>query len=128
MSDEITVATYEMPDGTHRVEITHQGQMRSFTPAELSEHINVLANVRENLLPPVRPDDPQPGETVAAIVDPRWHVSHEPFIGGALLQIRHPAFGWLGYGLPIESLQALHHHLGQVLAIARQNATNQKPS
>ena len=126
MTDEIKVATYEMPDGTHRVEITRRGQTQSFTPEELTGHIDLLAQIRADLNPPVRATDPQNGEKAVAIVDPRWWAAYEQFIGGALLQLRHPGFGWLAFALPLESLRGLHHHLGQALATAEQNAAHQK--
>ncbi|MBN3851971.1 hypothetical protein G3N59_01135 [Paraburkholderia sp. Ac-20340] len=128
MTDEVKVATYEMPDGTYRVEITHNGQTRSFTPDALSEHINVLAQVRESLIPPVRTSDPEVGEKTLATVDPRWWASYEQFIGGALLQVRHPGFGWQAFAIPLESLRALHYHLGEALATAEQAASAQKAS
>ncbi|HBO78681.1 hypothetical protein [Cupriavidus sp. UBA2534] len=123
---EITAATYEMPDGSQEVEITHKGQTTRFTASDLSDYIAALAQVRESLRPPVRTQDPQAGETVQAIADPRWWMSSEAFVGGALLQLRHPGLGWLAFALPLQSLQALHAEAGKALVVAENQAASQR--
>lgn len=83
----------------------------------IDQLIAALASMRENMLPPVRQADPQPGEKVQAIVDPRFWVSPEPFVGGALIQFRHPGLGWLPFVLPLQSLRVAHELVGNALAV-----------
>ena len=53
MPVEIVATTYQLPDGSQEVELTHNGQTKRFTAEGLSEYIEALAAVRANLLPPV---------------------------------------------------------------------------
>ncbi|VVE78145.1 hypothetical protein [Pandoraea sputorum] len=115
---ELTVATYEMPDGSNRVEITHGGYTKSFTPDELDAYIVGLAQVRESMQPPRVSSQPAPPQTISAVVDPRWHSQYEPLSNGSLLTVCHPAFGWLAFAFPKESLAQLHDFHVQQLLIA----------
>lgn len=69
--------------------------------------IQMLANMREQMQPPVRESDPQFNECINAKIDPRWILQTEAFLGGAALHIRDPGLGWLAYALPLQSLRNL---------------------
>ena len=68
-----------------------------------AEHIDalmqVLAQVREEMSPPVAPEPPQLQEA-QALHDPRYRTTLHPFSGGSLLSFRHPSLGWLPFLLP----------------------------
>lgn len=125
---ELTVATYEMPDGSNRVEITHEGQTKSFTTEELDAYMNGLANIRENLLPPRLVSQPNPPSEIHAAYDPRWHSQYDPISNGSVLTICHQAFGWLSYAFPKDSLATLcklqAEHLQIVLETERTSPRN----
>ena len=68
-----------------------------------ADHIDalmqVLAQVREEMSPPVAPEPPQLQEA-QALHDPRYRTTLHPFSGGSLLSFRHPSLGWLPFLLP----------------------------
>jgi hypothetical protein len=68
-----------------------------------AEHIdalmNVLAQVREEMSPPVAEDPPQL-QGAQALHDPRYSTALHEFSGGTLLSFRHPSLGWLPFLLP----------------------------
>lgn len=83
--------------------------------ATIEQLIRALGVMRAQMSPPVRTEDPKFGDEVEALTDPRWWINADSFIGGALLQIRHPGFGWLGFALPLQSLRDLHALSGNAL-------------
>ena len=68
-----------------------------------AEHIDalmqVLAQIREEMSPPVADDPPQLQEA-QALHDPRYRTTLHEFSGGTLLSFRHPSLGWLPFLLP----------------------------
>ena len=68
-----------------------------------AEHIDalmqILAQVREEMSPPVAPEPPQLQEA-QALHDPRYRTTLHQFSGGSLLSFRHPSLGWLPFLLP----------------------------
>jgi len=68
-----------------------------------AEHIDalmqVLAQVREEMSPPVAEEPPQLQEA-QALHDPRYRTTLHQFSGGSLLSFRHPSLGWLPFLLP----------------------------
>ncbi|RDK01615.1 hypothetical protein [Paraburkholderia lacunae] len=119
MTVEIKADFYEMPDKTHRVEITYEGHTQSFTPETLSAFMNGLAQVREQLNPPIQSDPPL-GEMTHVSLDPKFYTEPNPMIDGSSLYVRHPAFGWLGFGIPLESLETLQGLLSAQIELGRQ--------
>jgi len=111
MPVEIAVTTYQMPDGSQEVELTHDGQTRRFTSEGLSEYIAALAAVRANILPPV-PTTLPVGRSLPAQLDPNFSTEANPMVNGSSLFFRHSGFGWLGVIIPFENLVALHRLLG----------------
>jgi len=87
--------------------------------------IQMLANMRKQMLPPVRESDPQAGDRVEAQLDPRWVLQTEEFLGGAALHIRDPGLGWLAYALPLQSLRHLQAAVTALLAQAEAAYTSQ---
>ena len=68
-----------------------------------AEHIDALmralAQIREEMTPPVS-DDPPQLQDVQALHDPILRTALHEFSGGTLLSIRHPSLGWLPFLLP----------------------------
>jgi hypothetical protein len=68
-----------------------------------AEHIDalmqVLAQIREEMSPPVAEEPPQLHEA-QALHDPRFSTALHEFSGGTLLSFRHPSLGWLPFLLP----------------------------
>src|SRR4051812_46434562 len=68
-----------------------------------AEHIDalmsVLAQIREEMSPPVAQEPPQLQEA-QALHDPRYRTTLHEFSGGTLLSFRHPSLGWLPFLLP----------------------------
>src|SRR3954465_11871686 len=68
-----------------------------------AEHIDalmqILAQIREEMSPPVAEDPPQLQEA-QALHDPRYRTALHEFSGGTLLSLRHPSLGWLPFLLP----------------------------
>ena len=67
-----------------------------------AEHIDaliqVLAEIRAEMAPQVSQEPPQ--VHADALHDPRYATELHPFSGGTLLEIRHPALGWMDFVLP----------------------------
>jgi len=68
-----------------------------------AEHLDalmqILAQIREEMSPPVAEDPPQLQEE-QALHDPRYRTALHEFSGGTLLSLRHPSLGWLPFLLP----------------------------
>ena len=111
MPVEVAAATYQMPDGSQEVALTHDGQTQHFTAEGLSEYIEALAAVRANLLPPV-PTQLPIGRSLPAQLDPNFSTEANAMVNGSSLFFRHSGFGWLGVIIPFENLVALHRLLG----------------
>ena len=81
-----------------------------------ADHIDalmqVLAQVREEMSPPVAPEPPQLQEA-QALHDPRYRTTLHPFSGGSLLSFRHPSLGWLPFLLPSMQRRTLVESLGE---------------
>jgi hypothetical protein len=60
--------------------------------------IGLLAEIREEMSPPVSPEPPQ--VHAAALHNPRYATELHTFSGGTLLEIRHPSLGWMDFVLP----------------------------
>lgn len=90
-----------------RISITPEGHEPNWIdlpPDGIESFLQQVASQRSQLKDPVRPDL-DPGSRIDALVDPRLHVERYP--QGAMLAIRHPGFGWLGFALPEQSVQDL---------------------
>jgi hypothetical protein len=85
-----------------------------------AEHIDalmkVLAQVREEMSPPVAEDPPQLHEA-PPLHDPRYRTALHEFSGGTLLSLRHPSLGWLPFLLPSQQRVRI------VQSFAQQEAT-----
>ena len=111
MPVEIVATTYQMPEGSQEVGLTHDGQTKRFTAEGLSEYIEALAAVRANLLPPVCLDVPV-GRSVPTQLDPNFSTAANEMVNGSSLYFRHSGFGWLGVIIPFDKLVVLHQALG----------------
>jgi hypothetical protein len=111
MPVEIVATTYQMPDGSQEMELTHDGQTKRFTAVGLSEYIDALAALRVNLLPLVPLEVPV-GPSVPTQLDPNFSTAANAMVNGSSLYFRHSGFGWLGVIIPFDNLVALHRLLG----------------
>jgi len=118
MPVEIVATTYQMPNGSQEVELTHDGQTKRFTAEGLSQYIEALAAVRANLLPLVRLDVPV-GRSVPTQLDPNFSTAANDMVNGSSLYFRHSGFGWLGAIIPFDKLVVLHQALGAQIEEAK---------
>jgi hypothetical protein len=67
-----------------------------------AEHIDaliqLLAEIRAEMAPPVSEEPPR--VHADALHNPRYATELHTFSGGTLLEIRHPALGWMDFVLP----------------------------
>ncbi len=70
---------------------------REWTAEHVSELIQVLAQIREEMSPPVSEEPPPLHEPLH---DPRYATELHPISGGTLFELRHPSLGWLDFVLP----------------------------
>jgi hypothetical protein len=118
MPVEIVATTYQMPDGSQEVDLTHNAQTKRFAAESLSEYIEALAAVRANLLPPVRLEVPV-GRSVPTQLDPNFSTAANEMVNGSSLYFRHSGFGWLGVIIPFDKLVVLHQALGTQIEEAK---------
>jgi hypothetical protein len=118
MPVEIVATTYQMPDGSQEVELTHGGQTKRFSAMGLSEYIDALAALRVNLLPLVPLEVPV-GRPVPTQLDPNFSTAANEMVNGSSLYFRHSGFGWLGVIIPFDKLVALHLSLGAQIEEAK---------
>ena len=71
---------------------------REWRAEHLDALIQVLAEIRSEMSPQVAQEPPQVHPD--ALHDPRYATELHPFSGGTLLEIRHPALGWMEFVLP----------------------------
>ena len=71
---------------------------REWSAENIDAVIRLLAEIREDMSPPVSQEPPQLHP--AALHNPRYVTELHPFSGGTLLEIRHPSLGWMDFVLP----------------------------
>lgn len=115
-----TLVTVVLAKDGDRFHLQYQNgdQTQPISAATIEWLIQMLANMREQMQPPVRESDPQAVEKIDAKLDPRWVLQTEAFLGGAALHIRDPGLGWLAYALPLQSLRNLQSAATALLAQA----------
>ncbi|MFT0174417.1 hypothetical protein [Paraburkholderia mimosarum] len=64
---------------------------------QLSKLIETLGQVRLNIVPEIDTTPPDLTQKLDPIAFPLWQVSWETMSDGALLHVRHPGYGWLGF-------------------------------
>jgi hypothetical protein len=65
----------------------------------VSDLIQVLAQVREEMTPAVSQEPPRPAE-IEPLHAPRYITELHQFSGGTVFEFRHPSLGWLEFVLP----------------------------
>jgi hypothetical protein len=70
---------------------------KEWSAQHVSDLIQVLAQIREEMTPRVAEEPPPLHEPLH---DPRYATELHPFSGGTLLEFRHPSLGWLEFVLP----------------------------
>jgi hypothetical protein len=118
MPVEITATTYQMPDGSQEVELTHDGLTKRFTTDGLSGYIEALAAVRASLLPPIQLDLPI-RKPLPAQLDPNFSTEANAMLNGSSLYFRHSGLGWIGFMIPFDNLVTLHRLLGAQIEEAK---------
>lgn len=118
MTPVLTVDLLENEEGANRVDWKiHDSGKRPIKAPDIENLVRLLADVRSKMTPPVAEDGPM-GESMQAMMDPRWWLTYDPAFNGAMLMVRHAGFGWIGQALPLESLRTLYENMGNILAAA----------
>ncbi|KAF3995968.1 hypothetical protein [Glaciimonas immobilis] len=92
------------------------------TTAQIDEMVGVLGIFRATMEPSHTLEWPS-GKKVVMEPFPRWFAERDALIGGTLLHLRDPRFGWLHYVFPPEAARELGQHL-----IAQADAPPQGPA
>jgi hypothetical protein len=71
---------------------------REWRAEHVTALIQVLAEIRAQMTPPVAEDPPQ--LHADALHDPHYAIALHEFSGGTLLELRHPSLGWMDFVLP----------------------------
>jgi hypothetical protein len=71
--------------------------------------IHMLAEIRAEMSPAVSPEPPQLHPD--PLHNPRYATELHAFSGGTLLEIRHPALGWMDFVLPSRERTRITHFL-----------------
>ncbi|GAB3628322.1 hypothetical protein PTE30175_01846 [Pandoraea terrae] len=113
-----TLIKLELKESDGKVELKFDtGSGAPLNSENLTKIINILGNLRQQFKPSVSEVPPKIGDQVPSVIAPFWQVSPEPLVGGALIQFRHPAFGWLGFGVPNDSLKHLAEGLARIIPV-----------
>ena len=83
---------------------------------ELDELIHALAHGRAQLREEVAPSLDQGARLTDVELDPGYLVGKNTAKGEALLALRHPGFGWLGFRLRRPVIEAIVERLGRWLS------------
>ena len=84
-------------------------------PETVEQLIEVLGQMRAEMTPARVPVEPQFGQPLQAVPDPRWYVGNAINRPHAFVSLHHPGFGWTAYALPLARAQAFHHQLTHVI-------------
>jgi hypothetical protein len=80
---------------------------QQWTAEHIDALIYLLAQIREEMSPPVSQVPPQ--VHADALHNPRYATELHSFSGGTLLEIRHPSLGWMDFVLPsVERIRITH--------------------
>jgi hypothetical protein len=71
---------------------------QEWTAENVDALIRVLAEIREEMSPPVSQEPPPVHSD--PLHNPRYATELHTFSGGTLLEIRHPSLGWMDFVLP----------------------------
>jgi hypothetical protein len=84
---------------------------REWTAEHVDSLIRVLAQIREEMSPPVSQEPPRAHPR--ALHNPRYVTELHQFSGGTLLEIRHPSLGWMDFILPSAERIRITHSLAE---------------
>ena len=87
-----------LDEGKSRARFALPGRVE-WSAQHVDELIRVLAQIREEMSPPVPEEPPLVGE-VEPLHAPRYATELHQFSGGTVFEFRHPALGWLEFLLP----------------------------
>lgn len=108
-----TLLTLSLIEENGQVSINYEnGDPTSLVkPETIEKLIDVLAQMRASMTPARVPVEPQAGQPMQAVPDPRWYVGSALNKPHAFVSLHHPGFGWTPYALPLESAKAFHEQL-----------------
>ena len=109
-----TETTLDLKLGSESVQMTAE---------EVTELMNALCGIREQMQPPHQPEAPI-GLVHGVRLDPRWAVGPDEMHGGALLRFLHSGFGWVVFQMP--PMEAVNLSSGLLLALEQQPAPSAK--
>jgi hypothetical protein len=112
-----TLVTVSLTEENGQLSINYQSgdPTLPIQPDTIERLIEVLGQMRSEMTPARVPVEPQFGQTLKAIFDPRWHVANSLSHPHALLSLHHPAYGWTRYALPLAGAQDFHRRLTQAI-------------
>lgn len=98
LNDAKNVATLVVttPKGTPLAE-------REYVATEVDSALDVLGELRAEMIPQVETKPPLFAGRQKAVPDPIFEVKFLLETGGRFLRLRHPAFGWLTFSVPPHS-------------------------
>ena len=102
LEDDLKTVTVTFP--------TEPEVVLKLTTSDIDLMLENLGVFRASMLPSHAPDWAV-GQTVGAILNPRWTTESDALLGNSLLHLRDPRFGWQHYMIPKEEARKL----GEVL-------------
>src|SRR5688572_30119390 len=83
---------------------------REWTAQHVTDLINILAEIREEMSPPVAAEPPP---VHAPLHAPRYATELHAFSGGTLFEFRHPSLGWLDFVVPSVERSRIARYLAE---------------
>jgi hypothetical protein len=113
-------------DGSHQLVLSLPHGPCLMDANDVEVLARTLAQRRDRMQPAVAMSNPTGPRTT--IFDPRWYVAHESLIDGCALHLRHPGFGWLSFGMPLQSLLDLQKIIANVLDRVKHEQQSLRPN
>lgn len=109
MSDGVVLKTSISEEGSQHLvlEMIVGGEPQAHARlwgGEIENFIHQIGNTRAKLSDTV-PLDIDPGSRISTVIDPVWRAKEVP--DGAVLALRHPGLGWLGFHFDPKEMTAL---------------------
>lgn len=117
MDDQLQMSLFEQPDGSHQVVLSLPTGHYSMNSEQLSAVIDGMVQNRVQMIPAIPMDAPPiPNmQNVAESPPMRW--AYDEMNDRAALVIRHPGHGWVGYAIPIPTVEELIAGLQNIVDI-----------
>ncbi|WP_343654533.1 hypothetical protein [Paraburkholderia caribensis] len=115
MSQQLELQLFEADDKTHRLNFVTPAEGYTFEADDISRLIATLAQSRAQMLPPVQVEDVVVTGMQNVADDPRVLWAYDEMSDKAALVLRHPGYGWIGYALSFETVEALQAGLQTIV-------------